>query len=307
MDELIEKGAKVRWWYYGVELGPGLIMKGAYPEHTPMLPRLLMRIVDPAGCDCLDLGSMEGLVPALWKRRGANRVIAVDAVDHCRDKMAALKRAHGVEFGFGRVGLMYNLHQRVQGGFDLINVSGLLYHVFSPMHVLAGVRPLLKRNGLMVISTPVHERDDFTMEYNAGGRLQTEANTFWYPSARLFEEWVRSFKMRVEDCLYMPFEGQGLVRDTPDLKCGYLSVLCRAVDDDPSLDEWTRRMHAQSWEYQGLGDVARMNAQPISSIPLTSPRGAPEPLHAALREPARRITRASDPSEAHILLLSHQH
>src|SRR6476661_4705125 len=151
------------WWYYSVELLPGLITKGQYPDSFPMLPRILLRNCDLRGTTCLDLGSMEGLMPVVMCRQGAKKVLATDAIDHCREKMAALRHYYGVEFEFHQVGLMYDLTSKLRksrrASFDVINLSGLLYHVFSPLMVLAGVRPLLKKNGLMIVSTNV-VRDD---------------------------------------------------------------------------------------------------------------------------------------------------
>jgi ribosomal protein L11 methylase PrmA len=37
--------------------------------------------LDPAGKDICDIGTMEGLLPVLLKRRGARSVVAVDAAD----------------------------------------------------------------------------------------------------------------------------------------------------------------------------------------------------------------------------------
>ena len=64
------------FWYYSVERLPDIITKGIYPEKLPHLPRMLLRNCDLNGADCLDIGSMEGLVPALMCRQGARRVLA---------------------------------------------------------------------------------------------------------------------------------------------------------------------------------------------------------------------------------------
>ena len=53
---------------------PGLITKGQYPDSFPMLPRMLLRNCDLRGTTCLDLGSMEGLMPVLMCRQGAKAV-----------------------------------------------------------------------------------------------------------------------------------------------------------------------------------------------------------------------------------------
>src|SRR5271167_532319 len=131
-------------------------MKGQHPPGMPMLPRVMLRDCEVEGKDCLDVGTMEALVPTLLARRRAKRVLAVDAVDHCVEKMERVRRAYGVDFDYRSVGLLYGLDEKLEGqSFDLINLSGVLYHVFSPLQILCGIRPLLKRNGLLVVSTNV--------------------------------------------------------------------------------------------------------------------------------------------------------
>ncbi len=263
------------WWYYSVELVPGRITKGIYPNDLPMLPRIMLRRCRFPGLDCLDLGSMEGLMPTLMKRQGARRVTATDFNDHCAAKLDAVKQSYEADFEFRSVGLLYDLHRELpRSGYDLINLSGLLYHVFSPLLVLAAVRPLLKRGGLMIVSTNVVTSDGHFMEFNNHGRLQVEANTFWYPSVRLFDYMLRFMKLAPIDCAFIPHEaiaahsisrGGEYVFDKPS---GYLSVVCRGTDDVMAEDDdaWMRQAAAASWEHLHLTDWQRAARQPVSSI-----------------------------------------
>ncbi|MDD1751419.1 MAG: class I SAM-dependent methyltransferase, partial [Methanothrix sp.] len=185
-EEMRESKLFNSWWYYSAELFPGVIKPGIYPESLPMLPRMLLRNCDLTDSDCLDVGSMEGLLPVLMRKQGARSVVATDFNFYCYQKMLALKAAHRVNFYFKRIGTLYDLSMKISTralrGYDLINLSGVLYHVVSPLHVLAGVRPLLKKGGLMIVSTNVINRDDYSMEFNNSGKLQTEPNLFWYLS-----------------------------------------------------------------------------------------------------------------------------
>src|SRR6266545_4389451 len=164
-EDLAKSDVFTGWWYYSVELMPGLITKGQYPDSFPMLPRILLRNCDLRGTTCLDVGSMEGLIPVVMCRQGAKTVLATDAIGHCREKMAALRHYYQATFEFQKIGLMYDLTNKLRKlgtpSFDVINLSGVLYHVFSPLMVLAGVRALLKRNGLMIVSTNVVIDSDF--------------------------------------------------------------------------------------------------------------------------------------------------
>lgn len=299
-----------QWWYYSVEVAPGQMAKGIYPTGVPLLPRQLLRGVDLNGAECLDLGTMEGLIPTLMKRGGASRVLAADAVDHCLDKLKAIREIYDVDFTYARIGLMYDLSRKLAkfGGYDLINLSGLLYHVFSPLHVIASARALLKKNGLMIISTNVINRNDYTMEWNAAGRLQPESNTFWYMSIPTLEDFIRYFGMTPVDALYLPMVNQ-VGANGLEMETGYISVVCRA-DDGGLADTWTKRSRAQSWEYKDLVDVPMMNGQPRSTIGYSSPRLAPEKalsglnLYAAAQEPAHQPPPVTSPQEGHELRLS---
>ena len=125
-----------------------------------MLPRILMRGCDLSGMDCLDLGSMEGLIPVLMKRGGAQTVLATDFNGWLIEKLDAVRYAYDAEFEFRSLGLMYDIHKKLGGrSFDFINCSGLLYHTWSPLQVLAGIRPILRRGGYMLVSTYVSFED----------------------------------------------------------------------------------------------------------------------------------------------------
>jgi 2-polyprenyl-3-methyl-5-hydroxy-6-metoxy-1,4-benzoquinol methylase len=305
------------WWYYSVELVPGLITEGQYPDSFPMLPRILLRNCDLRGTTCLDLGSMEGLMPVLMCRQGAKTVVATDAIDHCREKMAALRYYYEANFEFQQTGLMYELTNKLRKlgrpSFDVINLSGVLYHVFSPLMVLAGVRSLLKRNGLIIVSTNVVVDNAFTMQFNNAGRLQEETNTFWYLSVPTLEYLLRYLKLAPIDCLYISHrEIKSSVRYLTDVESGYLSVVCRAKDDLlPSReDDWMRKSAQQSWEYTGLIDWDFCSRQAVTQVPYSSTieknllkddTGTIDLLRAL---PTRAIREAQTSSDAHVLRLA---
>jgi len=268
------------FWYYDIELLPGVTTRGQYPATTPLLPRMFLRNCDLTGADCLDIGSMEGLIPVLMSRQGARRVLATDFNFHCYTKMAAVMRYYDVHFSFKRIDLLYDLANKIAGskwrGFDLINLSGVLYHVFSPFHVLAGLRPLLKKNGLMIVSTNVINREDFSMEFNNSGKLQSEPNTFWYLSIEMFDYMLRYFQLVPIDCLYYKHPPQDVVRYAKGFDAGYLSVVCRAVSDKGAAfgDKWLSASVAESWEYL-LCNQKMIDAQASSTI---SYRAGSEPI-----------------------------
>ncbi len=316
-EDLAKSDVFTGWWYYSVELMPGLITKGQYPDSFPMLPRILLRNCDLRGTTCLDVGSMEGLIPVVMCRQGAKTVLATDAIGHCREKMAALRHYYQATFEFQKIGLMYDLTNKLRKlgtpSFDVINLSGVLYHVFSPLMVLAGVRALLKRNGLMIVSTNVVIDDAFTMQFNNAGRLQDEINTFWYMSVPTLDYLLRYLKLAPIDCLYIPHRDiTSSVRYVTNVESGYLSVVCRAKDDLlPSReDDWMRKSAQQSWEYSGLIDSDFCSRQAVTQVAysatiendlLRDDTGTIDLLRAL---PSRTIHKAEKSNDGHILHLA---
>jgi len=312
--EQLEQAAKA-WWYYTVELAPGLIAPGSYPTDFPYMPRMLMRNAHLHGQDCLDLGTMEGVIPVLMHRKGAKRIVAADAVPHCADKMALLQSVYGASWDFREIGLMYELSQKLaaDGMFDYVNLSGVLYHVFSPMHTLASARPLVKKNGLFMLSTNVVNEQSDLMHFNTAGKLQTEPNTFWYPSIPLLEYMLRYFNFAPIDCLYSRHPSNSPLH-VAGKECGFISIVCRAVDPGTALppgDSWGRHSMLGSWEYVGLSKQNHDPALPPSTIGYDLPeslqamvaqKGSID-LHLAVNELGRRVERAKRVEDTYLLRL----
>lgn len=314
-QDSLNQAAKA-WWYYTVELAPGLIAPGSYPVDFPYMPRMLMRQADLRGTDCLDLGTMEGVIPVLMQRKGAKRIVATDAVNHCADKMALLQQVYRANWEFRQVGLMYDLAAKLaaEGRFDYVNLSGVLYHVFSPMHTLASARPLVKKNGLFMLSTNVVNEQSDVMHFNTKGMLQGEPNTFWYPSIPLLEYMLRYFNLAPIDCLYSRHPSDAALF-VPGKECGFISIVCRAVDAGAALpadDAWGRRSMLGSWEYTGLSAQKHGAQEPVSSITYDLPeslkakveRDGSIDLFLAVNELGRRVVRAQRAQDTYLLRLN---
>lgn len=306
---LLQSKLMTQWWYYSIELMKGCITKGIYPPEFPFLPRILMAKAELDGMECLDLGSMEGVLPVLMSRRGAKRVLATDAIYHCYRKLLAVQHYHNVRFDFRQVGSMYGLSGKLgragSHGFDLINVSGLLYHVYSPFHVLAGVRPLLKPNGIMIVSTNVTETSDHTMAFNTFGGFQKEANTFWYISVPMMEYMLRYFCLEPIDSIYRKRDDAepGMPEN------GYLSVVCRAVESSglTVVDSWAAESRDKSWEYIDAAGMPLLRRLKDSHIAYHVEEPAPDaPFQLAGSYLDRQIVTAQTDSQSHTLHLDDQ-
>ena len=133
-------------WYYSVELLPGVYTPGANHRNIGLTRSLLAR-TDVANRSCLDIGTMEAAIPVLLSRRKATPVVAVDLFN-CNDRIAAVQHYTGTRFEYFP-GLTHELtapflEERGYANFDIVVLSGVLYHCYGPMHVLAMARSLLR-------------------------------------------------------------------------------------------------------------------------------------------------------------------
>jgi len=308
-----------QWWYYTIELLPEVITKGLFLKDAPFLPRILMRNCELTDMYCLDLGSVEGLMPVLMVRGGARHVLSTDHWFLYYKKLKAVQHYYNVTFQFKQLGLLYGrsgkLGMHARGGFDFVNLSGILYHVFSPLQVIASIRPLVKENGLIIVSTNVMEKPGYFMEFNNAGKLQTDHNTFWYMSIQLMDYVLRYFRLKPIDCLYCPHQENDPVRYSKGFKTGYLTVLCRAVKEfiaDPD-DDWMQTSFNKSLEYIGLCNEGLLNKQPKSTIQYKSEvdkdllraDGSCLDLYKAVTE-RPPLMKAEKPADTHLLRLQDQ-
>jgi 2-polyprenyl-3-methyl-5-hydroxy-6-metoxy-1,4-benzoquinol methylase len=247
-------------WYSNIELLPGIFTPGHMLGNIA-LTRELIRRCDVKGCLCLDIGAMEALITILLKRQGAADVVAVDG-DNRSHKMPLLKATYGVDFQyFGNISLhnmvdfllsksrLYDVGNRsYQFGFDLVVLSGILYHVYSPVHVLAAARSCLREEGLMVIETAAINDPGYIMQYNytGAGYIYGWTDT-WFMSAPLLDYFCRFFQLEPLDCLYVT---------TPSKKCTgliRLGVVCKAVNSIlDTHDDDIMRQSSRNYDYNTI-------------------------------------------------------
>jgi 2-polyprenyl-3-methyl-5-hydroxy-6-metoxy-1,4-benzoquinol methylase len=268
------------YWYYSIELLPGLFTPGA--EHANIIcTRELLRRLDPAGCDVCDIGTMEGLVPILLKRRGARSVVALDAFDFTA-KVHLVQHWCGQSFEYyPRTSLSrstrllsdratlstFLTEQHPAMGFDIVVLSGVLYHVFSPLHVLGLARTLLKEGGLLLLETAVSLRDGYSQDWVFRGDkwIYPSGTNTWFLTLRLLDHFLRFVRFKAIDCVHsMSFEGTTRV-----------AIAAVAVPDPLPLRaeaEWFLKT-TQNFDYNEIVDVdwATDQAQPVPYSPDTNP------------------------------------
>jgi SAM-dependent methyltransferase len=177
---------------------------------------------------------MEAMIPILLARRGA-QVTAVDPGDFTR-KIEFLKTAYGVEFDYHPRISLRNTKEFLRDktvfegflqpkipprGYDLVTLSGVLYHVFNPLETMALARTLLRPGGLLVLETATSTRDEFAQfwNYNHGWLYPNGTNT-WFITARLLDHFLRFLRFKVIDVAH--------IENVYDVK--RLAVIAQAVD-----------------------------------------------------------------------------
>jgi 2-polyprenyl-3-methyl-5-hydroxy-6-metoxy-1,4-benzoquinol methylase len=162
-----------QYWYYAIELLPGAITPGCRRQNFG-LTRTLFNRADVRGRSVLDIGTMEGAIPILAGRQGAKKNIGVDFA-RFHEKVEAVKHYTGVDFeyyfGLTHAETSNFLKQRNHHNFDIIVLSGVLYHCFSPLHTLAMARSLVRTGGLMIVETWAIADQDHGMFFNTHGRF----------------------------------------------------------------------------------------------------------------------------------------
>jgi SAM-dependent methyltransferase len=264
------------WWYYTVEREDGGLYQGVYDDNMVLLPRANLAKIDLRGRKTLDVCTMEGLMPTLMQKGGAAEVVGTDnarpsayprfgtdSIEEMTPKIEYVRAMSGTNWRYEVIPEMVPIGRHLLahgfGQFDLVNLSGLLYHVYSPMHWLGAIRPLIRDGGLAIISTNVAYYDSPVMAFNESGSLQPNLTTYWYPTISLFDYLLRYFRLMPIDALYS--------RSQPPDK-GYASIICRAMPDviaDPG-DDWIKPSAWRSWDsmwYAGLEMAGRSQTSDI--------------------------------------------
>lgn len=256
------------WWYYSVQKPSGEFYKGIYRDDMILLPRKNLAKINLKEMKVLDICTMEGLIPTLMCKSGAKEVYATDSErpsgypengnDSTKSnimKMNEIKKIHNVDFDFSIVPEKKSVYEHLKsisvGQFDFINLSGLLYHVYSPMHWLGAVRPLVKNRGLAIISTNVTFDENSSMTFNAKGTLQDNITTYWYISVPLLDYMLRYFRLKPIDAEYSVY----------DNGYGYMSVICQAeqnVISNPD-DKWMKASALHSWDSKWFGGLEELS------------------------------------------------
>ena len=146
-------------WFHRIDLGDGVVTKGASvageaADHPLPTWGVVSKALpdDLSGASVLDVGCNAGFYSVEAMRRGAARVLGVDAQRHEVRQASFVARALGLPMEFRRMSV-YDLSPETVGVFDVTLALGLVYHL---KHLVHGLERLHSVTGeLLVLETAV--------------------------------------------------------------------------------------------------------------------------------------------------------
>ncbi|WP_027135319.1 class I SAM-dependent methyltransferase [Geminicoccus roseus] len=224
-----------RRWYYSIEHAPGAWTAGMNYAPTAMTRKALAATA-VEGRSCLDIGSMDGLVPLLLARRGAGRVVSYDRLDFGQ-KMAFLQDRLGVAFEYHSGMSLRAFRDRHVGSspLDVVVFSGVLYHMFDPLGGLLLARSMVRDGGILIIETGATISVENAAYFNGGARFY-EGDNFWLPSLANLDYLLRFARLAPLEVFHL----NQTARTAKEPPICRVCVACRAVAAPPAApgDNW---------------------------------------------------------------------
>lgn len=136
-DEIKQQLSTMRPWHHNVELAPGVWSNPKMGDHPTARWALIEPHVpkDLRGKTVLDLGCSSAFFSAMFKKRGAERVVAVDIVDAAIRQAQLLLEVFETPVELVQKDI-YDFLIENQSQFDYVIFLGIFYHLRSPLFVL---------------------------------------------------------------------------------------------------------------------------------------------------------------------------
>ena len=215
LEEMKQEVERLKPWYHRIDLGNGIITPGHDWDHIWDLIRNARKFIDYRGKTVLDIASWDGLHAFEAEKAGADMVVATDCFHgalrnflFCRE---ALKSKVIPYYNVSP----YNLFDRldvVRYGdtpsptsclFDIVQHTGLFYHLRDPLRSLSQARSVLKRGGYLVIETAaIAEEESPFLLFNGippskptegyWYRVYNDVSTWWAPTIPCLKEMLNA-------------------------------------------------------------------------------------------------------------------
>ena len=171
---------------------------------------------DLTGKSVLDVGCNAGFYSIQMKRRGAERVVAIDSDEKYLEQARFAAKVSGADIEFRNLSVyrVGDLHEK----FDLVLFMGVLYHLRHPLlalellheHAVADllVAQSMLRGSNQPIDVPpdfpfwesgVFESEKFPCMYFVEKRFANDPTNWWIPNRACFEAMLRSTGFEIID------------------------------------------------------------------------------------------------------------
>jgi 2-polyprenyl-3-methyl-5-hydroxy-6-metoxy-1,4-benzoquinol methylase len=266
-DEQLAQADTLRW-YHALEFGRAQT-RGRFDEKTPPNMTLfgvmdLLKHIDVDNMRCLDVGPAHGLISFGLALQGAE-VTATNIGAGKPPQIALAEAIYGVDIDYRHgVALADAGREFEPGTFDLIVCAGVMYHLLNPADAFFRLRPLLKRDGLLLLETVyAKDRDEPVLQLNSESeKAFPQVTTYFLPSESAL------LGLAKLAC----FEPLATRVSQP----ARYTVLCRATlpDDIPERTDMCRSMHDHGFEDPSF-NLGELKAQTtVSPILYTGPGGS---------------------------------
>lgn len=224
-------------WYHNFEWPDGTTVSGHKTSNSTVV-RHIFGGIDCAGRNGVDLGCMDGFFAVVMKRRGADGVAAFDRKDRTAN-IEMVKQKLGVDFAY-RPGVHMDqvrpvLLEQFEGSADVVNFSGILYHMMDPFRGIGLVRGMVRRGGVVVLDTPALVSKEFFLYYNHDQKLYGYTSYF-APTVAALQAMCEYMGLEVLDAVHTQ---QGRTMGLPLVR---ICLALRATDipifHDPAVPQW---------------------------------------------------------------------
>lgn len=156
-EEILKGVAALAPWFHCIDLGDGIQTKtssvtGESADHPCGTWEKISRCLpeDLSGKSVIDVGCNAGFYAIAAKRRGASRVLGVDAQRQLINQALFVRRVLGLDIEYRRMSV-YDLSRRSVGQFDVTLALGLIYHC---KHLMLALEKLFEiTNDILIIET----------------------------------------------------------------------------------------------------------------------------------------------------------
>lgn len=206
-EELRRRVAEIRW-YHSIDLGHGVVTSGV-DDSTRRLPRYhIPERLD--GKSVLDIGAWDGFFSFECERRGASRVVAMDAFSWdgsgwgTKDGFELARRALGSRVEDVTLDVMDLSPERV-GTFDVVLFLGVLYHLRDPLLALERVSSVCGELLILATQLDLIGQRRPSMAFYPGDELNSDPSNWWAPNPPALHAMLRTVGFTHVDVVTPPY------------------------------------------------------------------------------------------------------